>query len=104
MMQFAIGPAENEFSYICMRHFRMRLSILLCMTLRMCMMNSINVIFVRVISSGWQRTRGSTRVDFFPFCIWAMENLDLREYDVIVISTTFCAKYVRISPRALVIT
>ncbi|HLP17312.1 MAG TPA: glycosyltransferase [Bacteroidota bacterium] len=40
---------------------------------------------------------------YYPFCVRAMENLDLSEYDVLLISTTNCAKYVKRSPRALVI-
>lgn len=41
---------------------------------------------------------------FFPLGIWAMKQVDLREFDVILISSTYCAKYVKISPHALVIT
>ncbi|AQG82591.1 glycosyl transferase group 1 [Spirosoma montaniterrae] len=40
---------------------------------------------------------------FFPFGIWAMQSHDLTEYDVIVMSGTHCAKYVKVRPDALVI-
>jgi glycosyltransferase involved in cell wall biosynthesis len=40
---------------------------------------------------------------FFPFGIIAMKQLDVSKYDVILISSTYCAKYVRIPPKALVI-
>lgn len=41
---------------------------------------------------------------FYPFGVMAMQQLDLREYNVILQSTTHCAKYIRTDPRALVIT
>ncbi|MXV51310.1 glycosyltransferase [Pedobacter sp. HMF7647] len=41
---------------------------------------------------------------YFPFGIMAMQQLDLSEFDVILQSTTHCAKYVKTSPSALVIT
>ena len=41
---------------------------------------------------------------FFPFAIWAMRSLDLKEYDVILQSTTHCSKYIRVKQGALVIT
>ncbi|GAB3777483.1 glycosyltransferase family 4 protein [Spirosoma horti] len=40
---------------------------------------------------------------FFPLGIWAMQSHDLTEFDVVLISSTHCAKYVKISPSALVI-
>ncbi len=41
---------------------------------------------------------------FFPFAIWAMRSLNLKEYDVILQSTTHCSKYINVKPGALVIT
>lgn len=41
---------------------------------------------------------------FYPFGIWAMRSLDLSSYDVILMSTTHCAKYVNVNRSALVIT
>ncbi|GAA4319380.1 glycosyltransferase [Compostibacter hankyongensis] len=41
---------------------------------------------------------------FYPFAIWAMRAINLKGYDVILQSTTHCAKYVRPDPQALVIT
>lgn len=40
---------------------------------------------------------------FFPLGIWAMQSHDLTEFDVILISSTHCGKYVKINPLALVI-
>lgn len=40
---------------------------------------------------------------FFPFGVIAMKLLDLTKFDVILISSTYAAKYVKISPNALVI-
>jgi len=39
---------------------------------------------------------------YFPFGIWAMKNLYVKGYDVVVISNTHCAKYVNIDSNALV--
>lgn len=41
---------------------------------------------------------------FFPLGVLAMQRLDLREYDVVLQSTTHCAKYVQTADDALVIT
>jgi len=41
---------------------------------------------------------------FFPFGVLAMKQLDLRGYDVILQSTTHCAKYIKTNPNALIIT
>ncbi|MDD2797537.1 MAG: glycosyltransferase [Bacteroidales bacterium] len=38
---------------------------------------------------------------FFPFSIWAMKKIDLSEYDVVFISTTTCAKYVKTNQKNL---
>lgn len=40
---------------------------------------------------------------FFPLGIWAMESHDLTMFDVILISSTHCGKYIKVSPSALVI-
>ncbi|RYY08375.1 MAG: glycosyltransferase [Sphingobacteriaceae bacterium] len=39
---------------------------------------------------------------FFPFGIWAMKAMDVKGYDVVLISTTFAAKYVNIDSQAKV--
>jgi hypothetical protein len=41
---------------------------------------------------------------FFPLGLLAMKQLDVTGYDVVLISSTYCAKYVKVSPHALVIT
>lgn len=46
----------------------------------------------------------SMRWLFFPFGLWAMQQLDVTDYDVVLISSTYGAKYVKVSPKALVIT
>lgn len=40
---------------------------------------------------------------FFPLGVWAMQAQDLRAFDVVLMSGTHCAKYVRVRPEALVI-
>ncbi len=40
---------------------------------------------------------------FYPFAISAMKRLDLSKYDIILISTTHCGKYIHVSPDSLVI-
>lgn len=40
---------------------------------------------------------------FFPLGIFAMRQHDLTEYDVILISTTYCAKYITVSSKTTVI-
>lgn len=49
------------------------------------------------------KNEGQYKQRFFPFAIWAMESLDLSDYDVILLSTTFCAKYIKVHKKALVI-
>jgi len=39
---------------------------------------------------------------FFPFGLWAMRSVHLKGYDVVVISTTFAAKYITIDPSAVI--
>lgn len=43
------------------------------------------------------------KATFFPFGVIAMKKMDLSAYDVILISSTFCGKYIKVSPKALVI-
>ena len=40
---------------------------------------------------------------FFPLGVWAMQSHDLTHFDVILMSGTHCAKYVKVRPDALVI-
>ncbi|WP_229365856.1 glycosyltransferase [Fibrisoma montanum] len=40
---------------------------------------------------------------FYPLGVMAMKSHDLTEYDVVLMSGTHCAKYVKVSPHALVI-
>lgn len=41
---------------------------------------------------------------FFPFGIFAMRSLKLKGFDLVIISSTYCAKYVRISKGTKVVT
>ncbi len=49
------------------------------------------------------RTDNQMKALFFPLGIWAMQSQDLREYDVVLMSSTHCAKYVKVRDDALVI-
>lgn len=40
---------------------------------------------------------------FFPLGVWAMQSHDLTDFDVVLMSGTHCAKYVKVRPDALVI-
>lgn len=40
---------------------------------------------------------------FFPLGVWAMQSHDLMDFDVVLMSGTHCAKYVKVRPGALVI-
>jgi len=40
---------------------------------------------------------------FFPFGLWAMKVLKIKGYDLVLISTTFCAKHVKTDPGTIVI-
>lgn len=40
---------------------------------------------------------------FFPLGVMAMKQLDVSNYEVVLISSTYCAKYVKVSDRAIVI-
>ena len=46
----------------------------------------------------------SMKALFYPLGIWAMKSLDLYGYDLVVISTTFCSKYIKLNPKAVLIT
>ncbi len=41
---------------------------------------------------------------FFPLGLMAMQQLDVTDYDVVLVSTTYSAKYVKVSPKALIVT
>ncbi|MBE9585874.1 glycosyltransferase [Mucilaginibacter sp. JRF] len=41
---------------------------------------------------------------YFPLGIMAMQQLDLRSFDIVLQSTTHCAKYIKTNPDALIIT
>ncbi|MGE5411746.1 MAG: glycosyltransferase [Clostridiales bacterium] len=59
------------------------------------------------IRTTWFQKIASNEVQYkkyyYPFCIWAMKSLDLSEYDVLLMTTTHCAKYVKASSRTLVV-
>ncbi len=59
------------------------------------------------IKSSWlryiARTDDQMKSLFFPLGVWAMQSHDLTKYDVVLMSGTHCAKYVKVSPGALVI-
>lgn len=40
---------------------------------------------------------------FYPFGIWAMKSIRLKGYDLVLISTTSCAKFVKVSPQTKVV-
>lgn len=52
---------------------------------------------------GLAKTDNAMKALFFPLGIWAMQSQDLRAFDVVLMSGTHCAKYVRVRPDALVI-
>jgi glycosyltransferase involved in cell wall biosynthesis len=59
------------------------------------------------VSSSWFQKVASNEKNlkrfFFPFGIMAMKQLDVSSYDVVLMSSTYCAKYVKVSRDALVI-
>lgn len=62
---------------------------------------------VKVITSWYQKIIKSEKLMkrfFFPIGMWAMKQLKVENYDVVLISTTYSAKFVKISPNTLVIT
>ena len=40
---------------------------------------------------------------FFPLGVMAMKQLDVSDYDVVLLSSTYCAKYVKVSSHAIII-
>lgn len=59
-----------------------------------------------IITSWFQRISVNERLlkaFFFPMGIWAMRKLDLSKYDVVLMSSTYCAKYVKVRENTLVI-
>jgi glycosyltransferase involved in cell wall biosynthesis len=50
------------------------------------------------------KTESAMKRYYFPLGVLAMQQMDLTGYEVILQSTTHCAKYVKVSPDALVIT
>lgn len=60
----------------------------------------------KVITSSFQplaKNEKMLKMLFFPLGLWAMKRLDVTGYDVVLMSSTYSAKYVRVSPNALVI-
>lgn len=53
---------------------------------------------------GIAKTEKGMKTLFFPFGIWAMKSLDLSSFDVVLISTTFCGKYIKTKPGTAIIT
>lgn len=49
-------------------------------------------------------SEASMKLLFYPLGIWAMKSLDLSKYDIVLISTTFCAKYIRLKPQTVLVT
>ena len=49
------------------------------------------------------KTDAAMKRMYFPLGIMAMQQLDVSDYDVVLISSTHCAKYVRVSSKAIVI-
>lgn len=61
----------------------------------------------KVHTSWYQKiafSEASMKLLFYPLGIWAMNSLQLDEYDVVLISTTFCSKYIKLKPNTLLIT
>lgn len=46
----------------------------------------------------------SMKALFYPLGVWAMKSLDLYAYDLVLISTTFCSKYIKLNPGATLVT
>lgn len=49
------------------------------------------------------KTDEAMKALFFPLGVWAMQSHDLTAFDVVLMSGTHCAKYVKVRPDALVI-
>lgn len=62
---------------------------------------------LKVITSWFQKignTEKLVKLLFFPFDIWAMRSIRLKGFDVVLVSTTHCAKYIRVSKNTKVVT
>lgn len=62
---------------------------------------------LHIISSWFQRignTEKLVKLLYFPFAILAMRSIKLKDFDVVIISTTHCAKFIRVSKGTKVIT
>ena len=60
----------------------------------------------KVLTSWYQRLvkdEHQMKKLFFPLGVMAMQQLDVTAYDVVLMSSTYCAKYVKIAPQAIVI-
>jgi glycosyltransferase involved in cell wall biosynthesis len=60
----------------------------------------------KVITSWFQKLakdENKMKKLFFPFGLLAMHQLDVTPFNVVLISSTYCAKYIKVSPGALVI-
>jgi len=60
----------------------------------------------KVITSWYQKVakdENKMKKLFFPFGLIAMHQVDVTDFDVVLLSSTYCAKYVKVSPKALVI-
>lgn len=60
----------------------------------------------RIITSWFNylaRSEFLFKILFFPFGLLAARSLNLKDYDIILCSTTHCAKYIRVSKKSLVI-
>jgi glycosyltransferase involved in cell wall biosynthesis len=61
----------------------------------------------KVNTSWYQKlafSEASMKLMFYPFGVWAMKSLNLEAYDLVIISTTFCAKYIKLNPKAKLVT
>ncbi|MDQ3291269.1 MAG: glycosyltransferase [Bacteroidota bacterium] len=60
----------------------------------------------KVITSWYQKLatdENKMKKLFFPFGLIAMHQVDVTDYDVVLLSSTYCAKYIKVSPKAIVI-
>ena len=60
-----------------------------------------------IITSWFQKlvnTERQMKTLFFPLGILSMRSLSFKDFDIVLISTTFCAKYIKVNPKTIVIT
>ncbi|WP_246343861.1 glycosyltransferase [Adhaeribacter radiodurans] len=60
----------------------------------------------KVITSWYQKLakdENKMKKLFFPFGLMAMHQVDVTGFDVVLLSSTYCAKYVKVSPKAIVV-